>query len=145
MHVMLRRSRSGNFRRTIRDEFGKELAVVELAPGETFEIKTDDDLAALGGDVGGALQECEFSSIHRKFVPLKESKLPEAAKILRAWRRIHPEKRGDRPALPTDVIAEAPPVDANEELEVKPEGGSAVESQHSGRPGKGAKALLAKE
>lgn len=145
MHVMLKRSRSGNFRRTIRDDSGKELAVVELAPGETYEIKSDDDLVAFGGDVGGALQECRFSDIHRKFVPLKESKLPEAAKILRDWRKLAPEKRGERPVLPTNAIAEAPPSETDGETEVKPGGGHAVEPQHAAKPGKGAKALLAKE
>lgn len=73
MHVMLKKTWPGNFRRTVRDAEGQPRRVLEFAPGAPVEL-TEEEAAAVADDIGPALVPVMLDEKQRpRVLPLREA------------------------------------------------------------------------
>jgi len=72
-HVMLRKDRQGNFKRTVRPIDGGPSRRLEFTPGEVVEIADDEVPAILKDLQNKILLPVEWSEQHRKFVVIEIS------------------------------------------------------------------------
>lgn len=116
--VMLKRNWPGNFRRSVRTVSGELVRVIELEPGGTATVSTEDELRAVAQDIGAALVEVKFSEEAGKFVNLEKSEIAKAADELREFREL------EASTAPEPVVENAPQTSALDVLageEPKPE------------------------
>jgi hypothetical protein len=74
--VMLRRNWPGNFRRSIRNEKGEVLRVIEFAPGQAVEV-LDDEMPSVQADLGHALQLVTLDKKNRpRVIPVAAANEP---------------------------------------------------------------------
>lgn len=114
-HVMLRRDRSGSFKRTVKSLDGSSSRRLEFQPGEVVEI-TSAEIPAILKDLGKALVPVEWSAEKRKYIAIDVSVEDLAASD-------EDEGPGESPEPPVTQPAAEEPVAASQEKSDGPQTG----------------------